>query len=68
MKRETKPTDCNYCERFGLCMQVKPNHWMCLDIQPCRERQADQCRAYASGFIANTKDETDGGSVPVARS
>lgn len=65
MQRETKTTDCTYCGRFGLCVLVKPNHWMCLDMQPCKDRQADRCRAYASGFVANTDDMVDGGLVPM---
>jgi hypothetical protein len=65
MRRETKTTDCDYCGRYGLCMKVQHGHFMCLDIEPCKVRQADKCRAYASGFVANTKDDTDGGLVPV---
>ncbi len=29
--------------------------------------KADQQRAYASGFVANTNDSVDGGLVPVIR-
>lgn len=31
------------------------------------ERDPDQRRAYAWGFVANTNDETDGGLVPMAQ-